>query len=108
MSQTDEAWTDVGEQLKKLGSALKQHYEAQESDETAEPVSQDDVKQAIRTLGNSIKASLGAVGDAATDPDLHDVARQTVGSFFEAIGVTFSEVGSEISKRQEEEEEDSA
>lgn len=96
MSDSDEAWNNVGEQLKNLGSVLRNHYEARHDEDVTEAVSEDEVKEAMRTLGESIKSAFGAVGDAVTDPDLQDVARQTAGSFIEALGATFSELGSEI------------
>jgi hypothetical protein len=99
MSQSDNTWNNVGEQLEKLGSVFRHHYEARENEEGGEVISDDEIKEAMRTLGESIKTAFGAVGDAVTDPDLQDAARQTVGSFFEALGATFSELGSEISGR---------
>ena len=103
MSQADEAWNEVGEQFKKLGSMFKQHFET----EPEPSVSEDEVKEAVHTLGESIKTAFSAFGDAVTDPELQEEARQTAGSFFDALGTTFSEVGAEISERREQDEDSS-
>jgi hypothetical protein len=101
MGQSDEAWNDVGEQLKTLGAMFKDHYQAYEGEDLTEVVSDDEVKDALRTLGETVKAAFGTIGDAFADPEIRDEARQTAGSFFDALGVTFSELGSDISKRPE-------
>ncbi len=97
MSQSDEAWSEVVEQVKKLGSMFAHHYQAQEGQTGAEVVSNDEVKDALLTIGESMKAAFGTVGDAIKDPDVQDEARQTAASFFDALGVTFSELGDDIS-----------
>ncbi|GMQ93048.1 MAG: hypothetical protein BMS9Abin12_0525 [Acidimicrobiia bacterium] len=104
MDQSDEAWSDVVEQVKKLGSMFKYHYQAQESDEGAEAASKDDVKDALRTLGESISAAFATVGDAVKDPEVQEEARQTAVSFFTALGTTFSGLADDISKRREQED----
>jgi hypothetical protein len=101
MGQSDEAWNDVGEQLKTLGAMFKEHYQAYEGEDLTEAVSEDEVKDALRTLGESVKAAFGTIGDAFADPEIRDEARQTAGSFLDALGTTFSELGTDISKRLE-------
>jgi len=101
MGQSDEAWNDVVEQVKRLGSLFRYHYQAQEGEEGAEVASKDEVKDALLTLGESINAAFAAVGDAVKDPEVQEEARQTAGAFFAALGRTFSDLGDEISKRRE-------
>jgi hypothetical protein len=101
MGQSDEAWNDVGEQLKSLGVMFKSHYQAYEGEDITEVVSDDEVKDALRTLGESAKAAFGTIGDAFADAEIREEARQTAGSFFDALGATFSELGDDISTRRE-------
>jgi len=101
VSQSDEAWGEVVEQVKKLGSMFAYHYQAQEGETNAEVVSNDEVKDALLTLGESFKAAIGTVGDAIKDPEVQDEARQTAASFFDALGATFSELGDDISRRHQ-------
>ena len=100
MNQSDEAWNEVGEQFKKLGSVFRHHYEAQ-SESEEEAVSDDDVAAAVQTIGESIKTAVRAVGDTVNDPNLAAETRRTAGSFFDALGATFSDLGAEITKRGE-------
>lgn len=101
MGQSEEAWYEVGEQFKTLGSMFKYHYMSQDVGDRIEVVSDDEIKDALRTLGESLKAAFGTVGDAVADPEIRDEARQTAGSFFDALGATFSDLGHDISKRDE-------
>ena len=98
MSQSDETWNEVGEGFKKLGSMFKQHYESQEEAEGSEAISDDEVKDAVRTIGESLKTAFATVGDTVKDPEVQDEAKQTAKSFFDALGATFAELGNEISK----------
>ncbi len=108
MSQSDEAWNDVVEQVKKLGSMVAHHYQAQEGEAGTEPASKDEVKDALLTLGESVKAAFATVGDAIKNPEVQEEARQTAGAFFAALGRTFSELGDDISRRREKEDSRSA
>ena len=101
MSQSEEAWNEVGEHFKSLGSMFKVLYQAQDEGDRIEVVTDDEVKDALRTLGESMKAAFATVGDTITDLEIRDEARQTAGSFFDALGATFSDLGEDISKRGE-------
>ena len=101
MGQSDDAWSDVGEQLKTLGSMFKSHYQNHEGEVRVEVVSDDKVKEALRTLGESVKTAFASVGDAFADQEIRTEARQTAGSFFDAVGATFSELGEDISKQRD-------
>lgn len=101
MSQSDETWNEVGEGFKKLGSMFKQHYESQAGKEDSEAVSDEEVKDAIRTIGENLKTAFATVGDAAKDPEVQSEAKQTAKSFFDALGATFADLGDEISKWRE-------
>jgi hypothetical protein len=99
MSQSDQAWSEVAEHLRTVGSMFKYHYQAQESDARPEPASQEEVKDALRVLGESAVAALGTVGDALKDPGVKVEVREAAGLFFDALGLTVSELGADLSKR---------
>ena len=103
MGQSDDAWSDVGEQLKTLGSMFKDHYQNQEGEVHVDVVSDDEVKEALRTLGDSVKTAFASIGDVIADQEIRTEARQTAGSFFDALGATFSELGADISKKADQE-----
>jgi hypothetical protein len=106
MGQSDDAWSDVGEQLKTLGSMFKSHYQSHEGEIRVDVVSDDEVKEALRTIGDSVKTALASIGDVIADQEIRAEARQTAGSFFDALGATFSEFGAEISRRTNQESPD--
>jgi hypothetical protein len=96
MSQTDEAWSEVAEQLRALGTTIKNHYDAQAGHMPEDAVSQEEVKDALKTLGDSLTTAVGAAGVAFRDPEVTKEVKETAASFFGALGATFSEMGAGI------------
>ena len=94
----DEAWEDVGEQFKKLGGMFRDHFEAQQG----EGASDADVDESVRNFGENVQAAFAALIDSVKDPEVHDGAREAAGSFFEALGSTFSELGADVRQRDDE------
>ena len=97
MSHTDDAWTEVAVQLRTLGVTIKSHYDEQASLDPVESVSPEEVKDALSTLGESLSTAFDAVGAAFRDPEVTKEAKDTAAAFFDALGVSFSEIGAEIS-----------
>jgi hypothetical protein len=93
MSQSDQAWEDVGEQFKKLGAMFREHYEAQRTE------TEEEVTEAVRGFSENMRSALGAVIETVTDSDVHEEARDTAGSFLEALGATFSQLGADLKRR---------
>lgn len=94
MSGSDEAWEDVGEQFKKLGAMFREHYETQRTEGDG-----DEVGEAVRGFGENMRSALGAVIETVTDSEVHEEARDTAGSFLEALGSTFSQLGADLRRR---------
>ena len=99
MSGSDESWSEVGDQFKKLGSIFRRHYEERGASEVEE--AGGDVEAAVSSAVESIKQAFGAVSDSVTDPEMKEEARQTAGSFLEALGATFSDLGKEITEKRD-------
>ena len=102
MSQLDDAWNDVGEQFRKLGSVFKEHYEDRGVEDAVE-VSDEAFEDAMRSVGEGLRAAVGAVGDSINDPELAGDVRDAAGSLFTALGATFSEIGVQISTHRQDE-----
>ncbi len=101
MGHTDEAWNEVGEQFKSLGLSLKRLYESAGEPKAEDPPSDEEMKDAFKTIGDGITHAFSAVGDAVGDPEIRAETRQTAASFFDALGTTFSEVGEDIVSRSD-------
>lgn len=108
MVQSDEAWSDVGEQFKTLGSMFKDHYQNHEGEIRVDAVSDEEFKEALHTLGDSVMTAFASIGDAFVDQEIRAEARQTASSFFDALGATLSELGADISKKSDQESPDQA
>lgn len=53
----------------------------------------------MRILGQSATAAFGTIGDVVKDPGVGVEVQETAGLFFDALGVSFSELGAELSSR---------
>ena len=60
----------------------------------------------LRTLGDSVKTAFASIGDALADQEIRTEARQTAGSFFDALGATFAELGADIAKQRDQDSPD--
>jgi len=84
-------WEQVGERLEELGLKLKLHFE-QASDEDR-PAVEDDIRRALRSVGDAVEQVFTAVGIAARDEGVRDDARDVGRSLVDALDTTFSELG---------------
>ena len=95
MGHLEESWNEVGDQFKKLGARLKQHYEDQGSGEGVEEF-EESLDESMQRLGEGLQAAVAAVGDSVDDPELKADVRDAAGSLFSALGATFSDLGTRI------------
>ena len=81
------------EQLSSLGRKLRDTYQ---QSLTESPPDQEEIKAALRTLGNAWEKVAQAVGTAARDEEVRANMKSAATGFFEAVGAAFSELGDEI------------
>ena len=87
------------EQLSSLGRKLRDTYQ---QSMTESPPDQDEIKAALRTLGNAWEKVAQAVGTAARDEEVKANMKRAATGFFEAVGAAFSELGAEIRRSRPE------
>ena len=81
------------DQVSSLGRKLRDTYERTMGEAGPD---QDDVKAALRTLGNAAEKLAQAVGAAARDAEVRATMKNAATGFFEAVGAAFSDLGSEL------------
>ena len=81
------------EQVGSLGRKLRDTYERTIGEAGPD---QDDVKAALRTLGNAAEKLAQAVGAAARDAEVRTTMKNAATGFFEAVGAAFSDLGSDL------------
>jgi ElaB/YqjD/DUF883 family membrane-anchored ribosome-binding protein len=81
-----DAWTKVGDELSDLGLKLKYHVRQEFSDET-----NDEVKSALKRLGEAVEDTVQAVGNAAKDEAVRQDVKQTGKQLLDALSTTFEE-----------------
>ena len=90
----DAEWTAAGEEIRNLGAQFKRHYAETPEGEDAAP-STDELKEAARAFGRSFGRLVGALGDAARDPEVKESARRAGSKVLDAFGTTFTQLGRE-------------
>ncbi len=81
-----------------MGDKLKDRYKELVGDEGP---SEDQVKDALKTLGNAVQAVVESVGAALRDPEVRTGVKDAAAGFASAMGQTFSDLGEEIRKAPE-------
>jgi hypothetical protein len=89
--QAAERWSDVGDKL-------KDRYRDVVGEEGP---SEDQVRQALKTLGSAVQAVFESVGAAMRDPDTRTQVKDAAAGFASAVGQTFSDLGEEIRRTPE-------
>jgi hypothetical protein len=89
----DDPWDKMVDQVSSLGRKLRDTYERTMGEAGPD---QDDVKAALRTLGNAAEKLAQAVGAAARDAEVRATMKNAATGFFEAVGAAFSDLGSEL------------
>ena len=98
-TQKSDPWERLGDQFASLKDKLRDTYRQQSADEGP---SEDDVKDAFRTLGKAWDRLADAVGAAVKDDGVRQQAKQAATGFFDAVGSAFSQLGSELRKNRPE------
>jgi hypothetical protein len=94
--KTSEDWRKVGDQFAVIGERFKEHYEKVEASDPDEDASVDQVRSALRTLGDALDNVFTAVGQAFRDPALRSEAKEAAGAIATALGATFNELSDEV------------
>ena len=94
--KTGDEWRKVGDQFAAIGERFKEHYDQVESGDPAEESSVDEVRSALRTLGDALDTVFTAVGQAFRDPALRNEAKEAAGAIATALGATFNELSDEV------------
>jgi hypothetical protein len=88
----------VAERWSSVGDKLKDRYNEMVGDQGP---SEDQVKEALKTLGTAVQAVVESVGAAMRDPETRTQVKDAAAGFASAVGQTFSDLGEEIRKTPE-------
>jgi hypothetical protein len=89
----EDPWLRAGDQWSGLTAGIKGHYR----DLVGEMgPSQEEVGEALRTLGHAAQSLTESVGQALRDPETRQQLKQAAASFLAAVGRTFTDLGEEI------------
>jgi hypothetical protein len=93
VSETKNAWDEVGNRFTELGRHVKQRYDANAGfgDDDREKVN-----DALHQLGDALDAGFTAIGDSLRDPAMRDELKHAGVAVADAIAATFTDVAAEI------------
>ena len=89
----NDPWQQAGEQFSELTDRLRERYRSVAGDDGP---SEDQVRQALQTLGNAAKAMVDSVGSAVQDPQVRSQVKDATAGFISAIGKTLGQLGDEL------------
>lgn len=105
MTDSKQAWEEVGSKFSGLGQRLRQHLDAERraQEEAGEPTAEQtgeqankDIRAAIEKMTTALDDAFDALGKAAKDPavreDVSDAGRSLVG----ALGTSLEQLGDEV------------
>ncbi len=99
--EASDPWQQASERFSSIGSKLRDRYaEIVGEDGPAE----DDVRDAIKTIGTAAQSMIESIGVSMRDPDVREQLKDASSTFFTAIGQTLSELGDELRNAQEPDE----
>jgi|SRR5215831_16224775 hypothetical protein len=93
MSETKNAWDEVGNRFSELGRHVKQRYDANAGFGDDE---REKVNDALHQLGDALDAGFTAIGDSLRDPAMRDELKGAGVAVADAIAATFNDVAAEI------------
>ena len=78
-----------------MGDKLREQYKELVGDEGP---SEDQVRDALKTLGTAVQSVVESVGAALRDPEVRSQVKEAAAGFASAVGQTFNDLGDEIRK----------
>lgn len=94
---TEQAWNEAREQLAALGDKLAAHYRRLVGEEGPQ---EEQVRDALRTLGAAFDRVLESLGAAARDPEVQETLRAAATSLAGVLGTTLSRLGEELRRNR--------
>ena len=93
MTETDEAWRQVHDDLTQLGLKLQAHLRATGA---AQEVTATEIQQALRQVASAIEGGLSGLGQAAQDQEVREDAAKVAHSLGDALAASLTQVGQEV------------
>ena len=97
MTNAQERWKQLGDQLESLGLKLKLHVE-QATSEVDDDVGEG-VKEGLARAGKAIEDVFDALGEAVDDDAVRADAKEAGRRLLDAVDATFTEVGDVLRDR---------
>ena len=93
--QTGDPWKHVGERWAGIRDELRSKYRDVAGEDGP---SEDQVREALNTLGGAAQRLVESVGDAARDPEMRGKLKEVAASLVTALGRTFEDLGDELKR----------
>jgi hypothetical protein len=98
-------WTEASERWGDVGDGLRRRYRDLVGDRGP---TEDDLRDALRTLGDAARSVADSVGSAMRDPEVRAQVKEAAASLVSALGATFEELGDELRRTFRDEADDGA
>lgn len=91
--EPDDPWLQAGERFTELTERLRERYRSMAGDDAP---SEEQIREALQTLGSAAETMVESVGDAARDPQVRSQVKDAAAGFVSAIGQTLAQLGDEL------------
>jgi enamine deaminase RidA (YjgF/YER057c/UK114 family) len=81
-----------------VGDKLRDRYREMAGEEGP---SEEQVREALKTLGNAVQSVFESIGAAMKDPEVRTQVKDAAAGFVSAMGETFKDLGEEIQRTPE-------
>ena len=98
-----DAWDRLAKQFSSLGEKLKDRYQAVAG---SEGPSEDEVRDALRTLGGAWDRVMDAITIASKDEEVRNSVKQAASTFTEAVGAALNEIPTFLRRNEPDSDED--
>ena len=95
MSETKNAWDEVGNRFTELGKHVKDRYDANAGFGEDQ---REKMNDALRQLGDALDAGFTAIGDSLRDPSMRDELKHAGVAVADALAATFNDIAAEIKR----------
>jgi len=86
-------WDEIGSRWASLGEKLVARYRDLADEDGPSP---DEVRSALRTIGDAAQKVVAGVGSAMQDPDVRNQVKAATGSLVTALSQVLSDLGKEL------------
>jgi hypothetical protein len=108
LSRSREAWAALGEEFADIGRRFRENYErVSETTASGTEEARSSLDRAVKAVSEAVGGAAGAIGESLRDPKIREETVEAGSGLLRAVGVTLSELGQQLQREAEREQQES-